>query len=110
MDIKQYKDSKIKEYKLPSGLIIKVKNISPYTSLKIRSELEKGEDNLLSPKLIEALFKEFLISPKIPDEFAVEDFDAEDFKSILEKITSQITLTKGKKLEEVVDKNKDFPT
>lgn len=109
MNLNEYKQSKIRQYKLPSGLVIRTKNLSPYTSLKLRTEIDKDEKgDLLSPKLIEALFQSFIISPKIPDEMTVEDFNSDDFKSILDTILQQIALTRGKKLEEVVENNKDF--
>ena len=109
MNLEQYKQSKIKDYKLSSGLIIKTKNLSPYTSLKLKTEIDKdAKGDLLSPKLIDALFQSFIVSPKIPDEMTIDDFTSEDFKSILDTIVQQIALTKGKKLEEMVEKNKDF--
>ena len=109
MNLNEYKNHRIKSFRLPSGLIIRCKNLSPYTSLKLRTEIDKdAKGDLLSPKLIEALFQSFIISPKIPDEMMVDDFDSDDFKSILDTILQQIALTRGKKLEEVVEKNKDF--
>jgi len=108
MDIEKYKKAKYHTYKLPSGLEIKCKNISPYTSMKLQKDLGSLSSDTLSPELIEGLFKTFIISPKIPDEIEVEDFTPEDFKSILNTIVEQVALTKGKELEEVADKNKDF--
>ena len=109
MNLDEYKKSKLRSYTCPSGFVIKTKNLSPYTSLKLRTEIDKdAKGDLLSPKLIEALFQSFIVSPKIPDEMIVDDFTSEDFKSILDTIIQQIALTKGKQLEEIVDKDKDF--
>jgi len=111
MDLKDYKNQRTKIFKLPTGFEITVRKLSPYTIFRLKSEMKDEEmKDLLSPQMIDILFKEFLISPKIPEEITVEEFDADDFRSILDAVLSQIILTKGKELEEVVDEDKDFHT
>ena len=110
MDLEEYKKGKIKDYKLPSGLKIKTKDISPLIHLKIRKQFKDEGDDYFSPAHIEALFKAFIVSPVIPDEITVEDFTSEDFKAILSVILKQISLTDAKELEEIRDDNKDFST
>jgi len=110
MNLEEYKKGKIKDYKLPSGLIIKTKDISPLVHLKIRKQFKDDGDDYFSPAHIEALFKAFIVSPVIPDEMTVEDFTSEDFKAILATILKQINLSDAKELEEIRDDNKDFST
>jgi len=110
MNLEEYRKKKIKKYKLPSGLEITTRDISPLTSLKIRKQFKDESDEYFSPAHIEALFKAYLVSPVIPDEITVEDFTSEDFKAILSAIIKQIRLTDAKELEEIRDDNKDFST
>ena len=115
MDILTYKASKIKSYKLESGLVVKTKSLSPYTIMKIRRDFESKEENKDkdfwdSAFVIDELFHNFLVEPKVPEEMEVSDFLKDDFIAIHEKIMSQITLSKAKELEEIVNNDKDFQT
>ena len=114
MQLEEYKIKKLKVYRLSSGLEIKTKSLSPYTIMKIRRDFEakeenKGKDFWDSAFVIDELFHNFLVEPKVPEEMEVADFLKDDFIAIHEKIMSQITLSKAKQLEEVVNTDKDFP-
>jgi len=111
MNLEEYKRSKFKHYTLPSGLKIKAKNLSPYTIYKIRSEIpdkDKIVEAFANPDIINKLFKEFVVDPKIPEELAMEDFSSEDFNAVYSHILEQVVVIKSKKLEEVVASDKDF--
>lgn len=112
MDIEKYKQLKFEKCKLPSGYIIKVKNLSPYTMYKIRSESTDKElkDLLYDKSVIDKLFAEYIVDPQIPDEITVDFFSAEDFNSIYAAIIKQVLVTNVKELETVVNEDKDFPT
>ena len=113
MNVDEYKVKKIKSYKLPSKLVVKTKSLSPYTIMKIRRDFESKEENKDkdfwdSAFVIDELFHNFLVEPKVPEEMEVSDFLKDDFIAIHEKIMSQITLSKAKELEEIVNNDKDF--
>jgi len=115
MDVSDYKASRIHKYKLPSGLVIKTKSLSPYSILKLRAEEGEGEEkvfNLYSKKIMDKLFELFIIDPKIGEELKVEDFNHEDFIEISGLILKQVMLTKAEGLEELKagDFGKDFST
>ena len=113
MNIDEYRVKKIKNYKLPSNLVIKTKSLSPYTIMKIRRDFEskeenKGKDFWDSAFVIDELFHAFLVEPKVPEEMEVNDFLKEDFIVIHKTIMGQITISKAKELEEIVNNDKDF--
>ena len=115
MNVDEYKVKKIKSYHLESGLVVKTKSLSPYTIMKIRRDFESKEENKDkdfwdSAFVIDELFHNFLVEPKVPEEMEVSDFLKDDFIAIHEKIMSQITLSKAKELEEIVNNDKDFQT
>lgn len=85
-EIESYRKNQITNIGLPSGLVVKVKNISPYVMLKVQEEMgiNAGELDNISALLIEKIFERFLISPKIPDEFAICDFSKEDYEKLQE--------------------------
>ena len=93
MKIEEYKKKSLEEVKCPSGLVIKTKNITPYTLLKIHDELdiEFDSDKAYSAEVLEHLFREFILSPKIPKEIKIDEFEREDFiflhNLIFEKVT-----------------------
>ena len=113
MDLHSYKNLRYKTFKLSSGLVIKTKSLSPYTIMKVRRDFEskeenKGKDFWESAFVIDELFQAFLVEPKIPEEMEVNDFLKEDFISVHKTIMSQITISKAKELEEIVNNDKDF--
>lgn len=101
-EIEAYRKKQIKDVQLPSGLNVKVKNISPYIILKVQEELgiEVGELNKISASLMRKLFMEFLISPKVPSELEVEDFSKEDFEELQNMIFGQIIYAEDEKQSE----------
>jgi len=108
--LEEYLKNKIQKKTLPSGLEITVKKISPYTSMQIKSELEKSEDtyDALSTVTIDKLFRAYVKSPIIPDEMKMEDFDSEDFNTIYNWILDQIMFKRAKEIKEVINSDKDF--
>jgi hypothetical protein len=119
MNLKEYKSRKIRRYQLPSGLILKVRSLSPYKILEVRSKLI-AENKEVDPKhldlydkmVIDTLFKDFIIEPIIGEEIEIEDFDAEDFAAIRDLIFSQIIVTKAQEIKELKnnEENQDFST
>jgi hypothetical protein len=91
-EIEVYRKKQIKDVELPSGMKVQVRNISNYVMLKVREELgiKLDDAEAYSAKLIDKLFEIFLVSPKIPDEFAVLDFNKEDYELLHEMIFNQI--------------------
>lgn len=85
-EIESYRKKQITDIKLPSGLVVKIKNISPYIMLKVQEEMGISAGNLdnISALLIEKIFERFLISPKIPDEFTISDFSKDDYEKLQE--------------------------
>lgn len=113
MDISEYKVKKIKTYKLKSDLVVKTKSLTPYTIMKIRRDFESKEENKGkefwdSLYVIDELFHEFLVDPRVPEDMVVDDFLRDDFIELHEMMMKQITLTKAKGIEEVVQTDKDF--
>ena len=98
-EIEEYRKKQIKDVTLPSGLAAKVKNISPYAILKAQEEMGIGAGELekISASLLENLFRVFLVSPKVPDEFAVEDFNKEDYEKLQELALEHVIYTEEKK-------------
>ena len=98
-EIESYRKKQIVEVTLPSGLIAKVKNISPYAMLKAHEEMgvNAGELEKISASLVENLFNVFLISPKVPEEFAMEDFSKEDFEVLQGMAFEHVIYTEEKK-------------
>jgi len=92
-DLDSYKKKQIKTLKLPSGLEIKVRNISPYTLLKIHEDLDINPDDgeIHTVKVIEKLFEEFLIEPKIPKDIILKDFEREDYIYLHELIFDKVS-------------------
>jgi len=60
--------------------------------------------------VIVKLFAEYVFDRRIPDEFTVDFFSADDFNSIYAAIIKQVLVTNVKELETVVNEDKDFPT
>lgn len=83
-EIESYRKKQITDVELPSGLVVKIKNISPYVMLKVQEEMgiNAGELDNISASLIEKLFVKFLVSPRIPEEFLVGDFNKEDYEKL----------------------------
>lgn len=101
-EIEDYRKKQIKDVILPSGLVAKVKNISPYAILKVQEEMgiSAGELEKISASLVENLFKVFLISPKVPDEMTVEEFGKEDYEKLQDLALEQVIYTEEKKESE----------
>lgn len=97
-EIETYRKKQISDIELPSGLIVKVKNISPYVMLKVQEEMgiPAGELDNISALFIEKLFEKFLISPKIPDEFGIDDFYKEDYEKLQEIALKHIIYSEEK--------------
>jgi hypothetical protein len=97
--IEQYRKKQIADITLPSGLIVEVRNISPYAILKAQEEMGIGAGELdeISASLVEKLFKGFLVSPKVPDEFTVGDFNKEDYEKLQDLVLEHVIYTEEKK-------------
>ena len=98
-EIESYRKKQIKEVTLPSGLIVKVKNISPYAILKVQEEMgiDAGELDKISASLVENLFRVFVVSPKVPDEIGVGDFSKEDYEKLQDMALEHVIYTEPKK-------------
>lgn len=105
MDIQEYKAKKYKIISLPSGLEIKTKDITPYTAMKVQSNISSDR---FTPEYIEALFKEFVVDPKIPDELTMNDLWKEDYDYLYFQVLNLIIPKKVEESKKVIDKNKDF--
>lgn len=97
--VEQYRKKQIEDVTLPSGLVVEVRNISPYAMLKVQEEMgiDAGDLEKISASLVENLFKVFLVSPKIPDEFAVGDFNKEDYEKLQDLVLEHVIYTEEKK-------------
>ena len=97
--IEEYRKKQIKDVTLPSGLIVKVKNISPYAILKAQEEMkiDAGDLEKISASLVENLFKAFLVSPKVPDEIAMGDFSKEDYEKLQDLALEHVIYGETKK-------------
>lgn len=98
-EIEEYRKKQIEDVTLPSGLVVKVKNISPYAILKAQEEMDidAGELENISAALVENLFKVFLVSPKVPDEFGVGDFSKEDYEKLQDLVLEHVIYGEPKK-------------
>ena len=96
--IDEYKKNRIYDLELPSGLNVKVKDVTPYTFLKVQKELNilPTAEHFYSLDLIEKLFEAFFIEPKIPDEMALDDFSREDYLFLHDLIFEKILRTEEK--------------
>jgi len=106
-EIESYRKKQISKVTLPSGLVAEVKNISPYAILKVQEEMKikAGELGEISAALVEHLFKKFLISPKVPEEFAMDDFNKEDYEKLQEMVLEHVIYTEPKEEEEKEQSN-----
>ena len=102
MKLEEYKKKQLQSLKLPSNLEIKTKNITPYTLLKIHDDLdiEFDSDKAYSAEVIERLFREFIVSPKIPKEIKIDELEREDFIFLHNLIFEKVTFPEEEKKEE----------
>lgn len=93
MKLEEYKKKKNKKLILPSGLEVEVKNLSPYTLLKIQENLkiDMVDEDGYSSKLIDKLFEAYLVKPKIPKEIKISEFEKEDYEKLHELIFDEVT-------------------
>lgn len=98
-DIESYKQKQIHGDQTPSGMVIKYRDISPYTLLKIQEELKIStvSEDSYSAKLIEKLFEVYLVSPKVPDELELKDLLNEDYRYIHDKIFKSVIFEEEEK-------------
>jgi len=93
--LEEYREKQIQKLELPSGFVIEVRNIMPYTLMKIHEELniKLDSDEIYSAVVIEKLFERFIINPKMK----VSDFDREDYIFLHELIFEKVTLPEKEK-------------
>jgi len=96
LNLKEYKKKAVEEVELPSGMRIKVRrSISQYTFMKICAEHDiTFEEGKADPKqmvtLAEELIRTYVIEPKMPDEWDVDDLLNEDFLFLYERVMALI--------------------
>ena len=103
MNLEDYKSRSLSKKTLPSGLVIEVRNLSPYSLMKVQEELKISfDEESYSTKLVDELFKLYVASPKIPDEIEVSEFTKEDYEIIHEAMFESVTFTeKSEEKEEI---------
>lgn len=89
-----YKKEKVKEITLPSGLQITVRELTPHNLLAVEKKLDINplSETIYSQELIEELFKELFIEPKIPDDIQVADLKRVDYIYLHNLIMDGVTL------------------
>jgi len=111
MDLQEYKKWKEpKTLKLPSGLEIKVRDLTPWDLLVAASKQKEYKPN--DPQLIEFLMKKFIVWPKIGEDWEIEDIRPDDFVFLQNKLFESFSLERFdnaiKQIESVRETNKDF--
>lgn len=101
-EIEQYKKKKIQELECPSGLVVEISELTPYSVLKIQRELKIDplSDSWYNADTLERLFALFMVSPTIPGDMALDDLLKIDFEFLHEKIFEQIKSKKSEETEE----------
>lgn len=90
--LETYKKDRITEFELPSGLKVKIKELTPYHLLKIRKELDLTiDDEIYRLDVIEKLFSLSLVEPKVPDDLELGDFTKDDYTKLHEIIWNYVT-------------------
>jgi len=94
IDLEEYKKGRISNLTLPTGLEVTVKEVTPYTLLKVEGELKikPSEEEIYSHPLVQRLFELFLVKPKIPEEIEISDFSREDYLFLHNLIFEKVTL------------------
>jgi len=115
MNLKEYKRRAVEVVTLPSGLQIKVRrNISQYTFMKICAERgitfdEEGkvaQDKLV--ELTEGLLRAYIVEPKMPEEWDVEDLLSEDFLFLYERVMSAVSGRERESIRQIAEEQGDF--
>ena len=93
MKLEEYKRKRNKKLTLPSGFEVEVRNLSPYTLLKIQENLkiEIADEGSYTSQLIEKLFEAYLVKPKIPKEIKISEFEKKDYEKLHELIFDEVT-------------------
>jgi len=93
--IEEYKKKKISEIELPSGLKVKIKDITPFTFLRIQQELNipPTSEQFYSFEMVEKLFENFMVEPAINTDFNIEDFNREDYIFLHDLIFDKILIS-----------------
>lgn len=99
MKLEEYKKKRNKKLVLPSGLEIEVRNLSPYTLLKIQENLKIDVSNKdgYTSELIDRLFEAYLVKPKISKEIKISEFEKEDYEKLHELIFEEVTFAEEEK-------------
>jgi len=111
MNLEEYKKWKApKELELPSGLKIKVRDLSPWDLLVAASKQKEYKPN--DPQLIECLMKKFIVWPQIGKDWEIEDIRPDDYVFLQNKLFESFSLerfdTAVKSVENIKEENKDF--
>jgi len=111
MNLEEYKKWKSpKELELPSGLKIKVRDLSPWDLLVAASKQKEYKPN--DPQLIEYLMKKFIVWPQIGKDWEIEDIRPDDYVFLQNKLFESFSLerfdTTVKSVEKIKEENKDF--
>jgi len=93
MKLEEYKKKKNKKLILPSGFEVEVKNLNPYTLLKVQEDLKNdiADEGGYTSELVEKLFEMYLVKPKIPKEIKISEFEKEDYEKLHELIFDEVT-------------------
>jgi len=111
MNLEEYKKWKApKELELPSGLKIKVRDLSPWDLLVAASKQKEYKPN--DPQLIEYLMKKFIVWPQIGKDWEIEDIRPDDYVFLQNRLFESFSLerfdTAVKSVENIKEENKDF--
>ncbi len=111
MNLQEYKKWKSpKSLKLPSGLEIKVRDLSPWDLLVAASKQKEYKPN--DPQLIEHLMKRFIVWPEIGKDWEIDDIRPDDFVFLQTKLFESFSLERFdnaiKEVENIKERHKDF--
>ena len=111
MNREEYKQWKSpKELTLPSGFIVKIRDLSPWDLLVAASKSTEFRPN--DPALIEELMRKFLVWPEIGKDWEIADIRPDDYVFLQNKLFESFSLERFdeaiKEAESVREKNKDF--
>ncbi len=111
MELQEYKKWKSpKSLRLPSGLEIKVRDLSPWDLLVAASKQQEYKPN--DPQLIENLMKKFIVWPEIGKDWEIDDIRPDDFVFLQAKLFEGFSLERFdnaiKEVENIKEKHRDF--
>jgi len=111
MNLEEYKKWKApKELELPSGLKIRVRDLSPWDLLVAASKQKEYKPN--DPQLIEYLMKKLIVWPQIGKDWEIEDIRPDDYVFLQNKLFESFSLerfdTAVKSVKKIKEENKDF--